>query len=177
MTEETKRNKKKWDESEAWFNKEYPDHDDGCLYGKIVVKAAYTAGTEPREKQIDELKAQTKVLEQNLEDTEICENGLKNRIAELEDKLANADYQLEGRDLEIKELKAQLEREKNLNQCMTDNNEQLREQIEKMKCCGNCVHCKYSPSEESYEWCEKHDQIVNIAVQPCCEYKRRCEKL
>ena len=35
----------------------------------------------------------------------------------LEDKLANADYQLEGRDLEIKELK---------------------EQIEKMKCCGNC---------------------------------------
>jgi hypothetical protein len=40
------------------------------------------------------------------------------RIAELEDKLANADYQLEGRDLEIKELKAQ---------------------IEKMKCCGNCA--------------------------------------
>ena len=30
------------------------------------------------------------------------------RIAELEEKLANADYQLEGRDLEIKELKAQI---------------------------------------------------------------------
>ncbi len=84
MTEETKRNKKKWDESEAWFNKEYPDHDDGCLYGKIVVKAAYTAGADSREKRIDELKAQIKVLEQNLEDTEICEKGLKNRIAELE---------------------------------------------------------------------------------------------
>ena len=34
---------------------------------------------------------------------------------------------------QIEELEAQLEREKNLNQCMTDNNEQLREQIEKMK--------------------------------------------
>ena len=32
------------------------------------------------------------------------------RIADLEDKLANADYQLEGRDLEIKELKAQIEK-------------------------------------------------------------------
>ena len=39
---------------------------------------------QEKEKQIDELKAKIKVLEQNLEDTEICENGLKNRIAELE---------------------------------------------------------------------------------------------
>ena len=53
-------------------------------------KEGYLAGAEPREK----------------------------RIADLEDKLANADYQLEGRDNEIRELKAQ---------------------IEKMKCCGNCA--------------------------------------
>ena len=33
----------------------------------------------------------------------------------------------------VSKLEAQLEREKNLNQCMTDNNEQLREHIEKMK--------------------------------------------
>ena len=46
-----------------------------------------------------------------------CIEWFADRIAELEDKLANADYQLEGRDLEIKELEAQ---------------------IEKMKCCGNC---------------------------------------
>ncbi len=120
----------------------------------------YTDGAEPREKQIDELKAQIKVLEQNLEDTEICENGLKNRIAELENKLANADYQLEGRDLEIRELEAQLEREKNLNQCMSDNNEQLREQVEKMKCCENCkynsywgneLHCNYGLKEALQE--------------------------
>ena len=54
-----------------------------------IANEAYLAGAEPREK----------------------------RIAELEDKLANADYQLEGRDNEIRELEAQ---------------------IEKMKCCGNC---------------------------------------
>ena len=34
------------------------------------------------------------------------------RIAELEDKLANADYQLEGRDNEIRELEAQIEKMK-----------------------------------------------------------------
>ena len=32
------------------------------------------------------------------------------RIAELQDKLANADYQLEGRDLEIKELQEQIKK-------------------------------------------------------------------
>ena len=63
---------------------------------------------------------------------------LQKENAKVEEIKANADYQLEGRDLEIKELNEQLEREKNLNQCMTDNNEQLREQIKKMKCCENC---------------------------------------
>lgn len=47
-------------------------------------------------------------------------NALK-RIEELEEKLANADYQLEGRDNEIRELEAQ---------------------IKKMKCCGNCKNEK-----------------------------------
>lgn len=140
-------------EAREWsFRKKYAY---GYTYTFEQVLNAYIAGAEPREKQIDELKAQTKVLEQNLEDTEICENGLKNRIAELEDKLANADYQLEGRDNEIKELEAQLEREKNLNQCMTDNNEQLRELIEKMKCCYNCSkwndgQCADVPNDSSY---------------------------
>ena len=45
--------------------------------------------------------------------------------------------------------------------------EKLKEQIEKMKCCGNCKHCKYDQNEESNEYCEKHQQIVNIAVQAC----------
>lgn len=41
----------------------------------------------------------------------------------------------------ITELELQLEREKKLNLCLSDNNEQLREQIEKMKCCAKCAHC------------------------------------
>ena len=65
-----------------------------------IVSEVYLAGAEPREK----------------------------RIAELEDKLANADYQLEGRDNEIRELEAQ---------------------IEKMKCCYNCKH-----SRTEYEHCK-----------------------
>ncbi len=171
----------------------------------------YTDGAEPREKQIDELKAQIKVLEQNLEDTEICENGLKNRIAELEDKLANADYQLEGRDLEIKELEekvngvefinkqlneqliqksdtnhqlveqntslltsvenlnksvqeleTQLEREKNLSQCMSDNNEQLRELIGKMKRHSNCKH------RSEYNEFDPYSKVC----QSCCNLEK-----
>ena len=48
-------------------------------------------------------------------------------IAELEEKLANADYQLEGRDVTIKELEAQ---------------------IEKMKMCFNCkYHNKFVESK------------------------------
>lgn len=66
--------------------------------------------------------------------------NLTDSVRDLEEKLANADYQLEGRDLEIKELEAQLEQEKNLSQCMSDHNEQLRELIEQMKCCYNCKH-------------------------------------
>ena len=40
----------------------------------------------------------------------------------------------------IAELELQLEREKKLNLCLSDDNEQLREQIKKMKCCANCMY-------------------------------------
>ena len=50
---------------------------------------------------------------------------------------------------------------------------ELEAQIEEMKCCGNCIHCKYDENEESYEYCEKHQQVVNIAIVPCSEYERR----
>ena len=49
--------------------------------------------------------------------------------------------------------------------------ELLQIKIEKMKCCGNCIYCKYDENEESYEFCEKHNQVVNIAIQPCSEYE------
>ena len=72
------------------------------------VTEAYLVGAKPREKRI-------KHLEDSLLD--VTEKSVK-KIADLEEKLANADYQLEGRDVTIKELEAQ---------------------IEKMKCCGNCA--------------------------------------
>ena len=50
---------------------------------------------------------------------------------------------------------------------------ELEQQIEKMKCCGNCIHCKYDENEESYEFCEKHQQVVNVAIMPCSEWKGR----
>ena len=65
----------------------------------------------------------------------------------------------------------------------TEANKQIKEleldiefyksEIEKLKCCGNCIHCKYDENEESYEFCEKHQQVVNIAVVPCSEWKGR----
>ena len=69
------------------------------------------------------------------------------QIAELEDKLANADYQLEGRDNEIRELNKQLKAEHTRGEIdfvnMHCNSsckkvKELEAQIEKMKCCGNC---------------------------------------
>ena len=75
---------------------------------------------EPREKQIQIDAEQIRALQK--------QNGeLTDKVNDLEDKLANADYQLEGRDNEIRELKAQ---------------------IEKMKCCFNCKH-----SRTVYEHC------------------------
>ena len=70
---------------------------------------------------------------------------------------------------------ADLERENRLlgercNQLLKDKGE-LIDKIEKMKCCGNCKHCKYDQNEESNEYCEKHQQIVNIAIQPCIEWE------
>lgn len=64
------------------------------------------------------------------------------QIAELEDKLANADYQLEGLDVRIAELEAQ---------------------IEKMKKCNNCKHYHnetYDCREYCYfeDVCKKHEK-------------------
>lgn len=64
------------------------------------------------------------------------EEGECVKIAELEDKLANADYQLEGRDNEISK---------------------LTQQIEKMRCCGNCSRlCECGI--RGYEECKNHDK-------------------
>lgn len=53
---------------------------------------------------------------------EILKNSLdiSNQFEELEEKLANADYQLEGRDNEIRELEAQIEKMKNCRNCKNE---------------------------------------------------------
>jgi DNA repair exonuclease SbcCD ATPase subunit len=87
----------------------------------------YIDGAGPREKQIEIDAKQIRALQK--------QNGeLTDKVKELEEKLANADYQIEGRDNEIRELK---------------------EKIEKMKCCGNCKH-----SRNVYEHCrtDKHEK-------------------
>lgn len=90
------------------------------------------------------------------------------RIADLEDKLANADYQLEGRDNEIRELEKQLKAEHTRGEIdfvnMHCNSsckkvKELEAQIEKMKCCFNCKHFN-KENDIEYCWnCER--QLVN----------------
>ena len=82
---------------------------------------AYIESAEPREKEIKSLSERCLQLQKD-------KGNLIDRVNNLEEKLANADYQLEGRDLEIKELK---------------------EQIEKMKSCANCKHqCSFLFQDE-----------------------------
>jgi predicted ATP-binding protein involved in virulence len=73
-----------------------------------------------------------------------CIEWFADRIAELEEKLANADYQLEGRDNEIRELK---------------------EKIEKMKCCGNC---RFSESDNlNGTLCHREGCFVVASGEKC----------
>ena len=100
-----------------------------------VFNIGYILGAEPREKQIQIDAEQIRALQK--------QNG------ELTDK--------------VKELEAQLEREKNLNQCLSDHNEQLRELIEKMKCCSNCDNWnwKHNKCEKKLKGdCFKHSKWV-----------------
>ena len=69
------------------------------------VELAYVMGAEPREKEIKSLGERCLQLQKD-------KGNLTDSVRDLEERLANADYQLEGRDLEIKELKAQIEKMK-----------------------------------------------------------------
>lgn len=90
------------------------------VYLHAIIAQAYIEGAEPRENKIKSLGERCLQLQKD-------KGNLTDSVRDLEEKLANADYQLEGRDLEIKELK---------------------EQIEEMKCCYNCKH-----SRTEYEHC------------------------
>ena len=73
-------------------------------------------------KYLEDLKSKAEATKELREENELLKNSdslckligeQKLKITDLENKLANADYQLEGRDLEIKELEAQIEKMKN----------------------------------------------------------------
>lgn len=121
--------------------------DYSTSYGKGYkhkdLRIAYLAGAEPREKQIEIDAEQIRALQK--------QNG------ELADELTLTNN-------ECKDMREELKQR-------IRENQKLCEQIEKMKCCGNCIHCKYDENEDSYEYCEKHQQVVNIAVVPCSEWK------
>ena len=74
----------------------------------------------------------------------------------------------EPREKRIAELEAQLEREKNLNQCMSDNNEQLRQLIEKMK---NGANCEYGNIACGNYICDKGLNYCNNIFCDCKFWK------
>ena len=164
-------------EAEEWIDKKYLK-DMGV---RKPCKQAYLAGAEPREKRIAELERNVAYYADRAKHAELdgrdivlknkelgkrClqlqkdKGNLTDRVRDLEEKLANADYQLEGRDLEIKELKAQIERLKgdlelwesgacratNLDKCSVV--KELKAQIEKMKSCTNCINNYFLATEE-----------------------------
>lgn len=112
---------------------------------------------------------EAETYKQFLELKEKEQRELIDKVKELEEKLANADYQLEGRDLEIKELKAQ---------------------IEKMKCCGNCkfgykcslfstqIHKENGVEYQTQaKWNKEKEKYCNVGYSgkyECWEIKEKC---
>ena len=79
------------------YNEEYERTGKRHYFVGFDIKNAYLASAEPREKQIEIDAGHIRALQK--------QNGeLTDKVNDLEDKLANADYQLEGRDNEIREL-------------------------------------------------------------------------
>ena len=90
------------------------------------------------------------------------------QIADLENKLANVSYQLEGREVELKELQEKLdffltEKVDGKEYRPKWELEELQKQIEKMKCCLKCKHydtgfcarrCVYLGEDNSCEYWE-----------------------
>ena len=93
-------------------------------------------------------------------DVEKQVEGLENKIADIK---ANCDLAIEGREVKIKELEEENERLKgdlelwesggcratNLFKCGVA--KELKEQIEKMKCCGNC----------RFNYCERSSERID----------------
>ena len=75
-------------------------------------------------------QTEVNMLSRHILELQADKGRLIDNVNDLEDKLANADYQLEGRDNEIRE---------------------LNEKIEKMKCGGNCKHLYHVNTGDCYD--------------------------
>lgn len=106
-----------------------------------------------------ELEKENKLLGERCNQLLKDKGDLTDKIADIK---ANCDFALEGKDVEIMELKernAELkEHHKKVCEELTNTHRNLREQIEKMKCCTNCKHyaktyelCCYSLGDEDYD--------------------------
>jgi len=93
---------------------------------------------------------------------EFGERNSEKKITELEEKLANAAYQLEGRENEIKELQEDLRHKKIAIQTRKAIIKGFKKLIDKMKCCGNCKHHRYTYGELE-------------CVTKCCKNKDKWE--
>lgn len=70
-----------------------------------------------------ELEESNKVWQRTCEAKSDTNSQLIEQLADLEEKLANADYQLEGRDNEIRELKEKIEKmKKYIKACWVEEN-------------------------------------------------------
>jgi hypothetical protein len=109
-------------------------------------------------RELADLQKEVRELRQDKEDLIFVRNAKADHILELKDQIAdlkaNCDLAIEGRDIKIKELELELTVEKdqhqeeiNLHLHAEDYIESLEQQIEKMKCCGNC---KFSNQEGVY---------------------------
>ena len=97
--------------------------------------------------------------------------GEEKRIAELENKIAdikaNCDLAIKGRDVKIMELELELTVEKdqhqeeiNLHLHAEDYIKSLEQQVEKMKCCGNCIHFDFNEPNYCHKGVYRERQYV-----------------
>lgn len=122
------------------------------LENKIAdIKANCDLAIEGRDVKIKELEEENKrLLKENSELSARIERVITEN-AELKEENNKLLDVINNQDVKIADLEKQIERENNLNQVLSDHDEQLRELIEKMKCCENCKYGYCGWSSESID--------------------------
>ena len=85
-----------------WFRNEFPEHEDGCLYGKIALENAWNRASKEYLEENTKLKDKVEMLEFFYEANGFNKRGLHNSIQ-------IAEY--------INKLEAQIEKMRNCRNC------------------------------------------------------------